>query len=116
MEQPHDLPEDRLRAMCSEFKALNQEAFEWGSYEVAYHALAAAFQCCKQLDDAQGLVEIQQTAEEQLAWINTNDPDHKHSTPSAFKIGRFSVFDFLVRQAKIEFQIIQFRASRKDNT
>jgi hypothetical protein len=79
--------------------ALNREAFAAGSYEVAYHALAAAMHCAIELEAPELLSDVAQRASEQMTWIDEHVPEHTLSTRSAGQRGNTSVYGLLARQA-----------------
>lgn len=63
--------------------AINQEAFGNGLYDAAYHALASALHCAKELEANELLHNISRLAKEQIAWIDQNLPEYHHSSQSA---------------------------------
>ena len=102
--------EQALRDLYRRLTAINQEAFTAREYDVAYHALMAALHCAQTLKDAHGLGDIERTAQEQLAWIDSHAPDYEHSTSSAHKRGHLSIYHTLARQAGTRVRIIQAEA------
>jgi len=63
------------------------------------------------------LSQVEALANEQLAWIDRNDPDYHHSTRSAEKGGNPGIFKQLARQCHTGRSIIKFAAQveqRKD--
>ncbi len=91
--------------MYERLMAVNQQAFEAGLFNVAYHALAAALYCARQLPDNQGLHAVERVAREQLAWIDQNAPGYEHSSESAAQRNHESIFLALARQAAASVQI-----------
>ncbi len=85
--------------MFERLMTLNREAFDAGHYNTAYHTLAAALHVAYAHQDAAGLATVERLAEEQLAVINTTDPEYEHSTPSAEARGQQSIFTMLAHQA-----------------
>ena len=85
--------------MFQRLMALNHEAFDAGYYNTAYHALAAALHVAYAHQDAEGLARVERLAGEQLAVIDTTDPEYEHSTQAAEARGHQSIFTMLARQA-----------------
>ncbi len=80
--------------------AMNEEAFEAGLYDTAYHFLMGAYYCAKQLKSSQPLQKVRQRAIEQLAWIDEYHPEYDHSTRSSSDHGLgYSIFSNLANQA-----------------
>ncbi len=76
----------------------NTEAFEQGHFEVAYHALAAAFHCGLLLQEQEVLAALEQKALEQRNWIDTHASTHPLSSQSASAKGHADVYTSLLRQ------------------
>jgi hypothetical protein len=70
----------------------NRAAFEARAHEVAFHALSAAGHAAEMLEDLDALAEVERRAREELAWIDANDPGHRHSSSSAQVRGHHSIF------------------------
>jgi len=66
--------------------AINQDAFNAGLFNVAYHALMSALHCAELLESDQPLQKVSKLAIEQLAWIDQHYPEYEHSTQSALKL------------------------------
>lgn len=94
--------------------SINQEAFAGQRYNVAYHALMAALHCAQDLDDSQGLAEVERVANEQSSWIDAHHPEYEHSTQSASKRNNSSIYVNAARQAHAGIRIIQHRADKQD--
>ncbi len=88
-----------IRNLYDRLMAANEDAFAAGLYNAAYHALAAALHCARQLQDDESLARVKDTASTQLHWIDENAPDYEHSSRSAEVRGHDSVFYMLARQA-----------------
>jgi len=82
---------------------INEEAFQAGFFDAAYHALASALHCAKLLDSDQPLLRISKLCKEQLAWIDRHHPEYHHSSWSASsrQTGR-SIFMTLSLQAETD--------------
>lgn len=94
--------------------ALNQEAFDAGLYDVAYHALMGALHCTDYLDSDQPLSEISKRASDQLNWIDHYHPEYEHSTRSAAKRNQpVSIFTILSNQAEARQKMRKFNATLK---
>ncbi len=89
--------------------AVNQDAFAAGLYNAAYHALAGALHCARQLQDDDGLARVKDAATTQLHWIDQNAPDYEHSSQSAQVRGHDSVFYLLARQAATNVDLANHR-------
>ena len=79
----------------------NQKAFEQQWFNVAYHALAAAYHAALLLRDEGKLHQVERTCKDQLAWIDAHDPGYEHSTVAAKSRGHHSVFQTLATQASV---------------
>jgi hypothetical protein len=77
---------------------INEEAFEQGYYEVAYHALAAALHSGLLLEEQGVLEELEQRTLEQRNWIDTYDSEHPLSSQSASSRGHVDVYTSLLLQ------------------
>ena len=97
----------RLYELCQQSMKLSQEAFEMGAYDAAYHLLVAALDSAKDLNDLGILLDIAHAARGQLAWIDTYEPDNKHSTRSASQQGQSSVLKILAGRARLEGEILE---------
>ncbi len=91
--------------LYEQLMAVNQAAFAARLFNVAYHALAAALHCARQLPDDQSLHAVERVAREQLAWIDQNAPEYEHSSASAAERNHDSFFLVLARQAVATMQI-----------
>ena len=90
--------------------ALNAAAFEGRHFDAAYHLLAAALHWARDFSEAEWLTQVESLANEQLAWIDQNDPAYHHSTRSAEKGGNAGIFKQLARQCQTGRSIIKFAA------
>lgn len=84
--------------MYEQLLAISVRACSECSFEVAYHALAAAMHRAKDLIDVQFLRELLQEAERQKQLIDTRYPDHPLSASSARSRGHESIYASLLRQ------------------
>ena len=94
---------------------LNAAAFEAGHFDAAYHMLAAALHWARDFSQVEWLSQVEDLANEQLAWIDENDPAYHHSTQSAENGGNPGIFRQLARQCQMGKSIIKF-ASRVEQT
>lgn len=100
-------PEDET---FSQLIALNAAAFEGRHFDAAYHLLAAALHWARDFSQVEWLSRVEDLANEQLAWIDANDPAYHHSTQSAEKGGNAGIFRQLARQCHTGRSIIKFAA------
>ncbi len=89
--------------------AVNQDAFVMGLFNAAYHALAGALHCARELQDADAIKHVKDIATVQLVWIDQNAPEYEHSTRSAQTRGNDSIFGLLVRQAAASADLVHQR-------
>ena len=85
-----------LDAMYERLMVTSREAFSNRQYAVAYHLLAAAMHCAEDAGNSAALTAVEQLAREQMVWIDTHDPMHQLSRPSAAARGSRSVYDSLL--------------------
>ena len=90
--------------------ALNTAAFEGRHFDTAYHVLAAALHWAHDFSQEEWLLQVEALANEQLAWIDQNDPAYHHSTQSAGKGGNAGIFKQLARQCHTGRSIIKLAA------
>ena len=88
-------------AMYTQLMAINALAFAEGQYEVAYHALVAAFHCAHDLQDSDRVVAVQQQAAEQRHGIDELAPGHYHTGRPPEWRQRVSNYGELARQAQM---------------
>ena len=88
-----------LHKLYEHLMDLNRSSFEDGEYDVAYHILMAALHCGESLGDAQAVERVEQTAIQQLEFIDTNVPGYEHSTESATTRGHASIYRMAATQA-----------------
>ncbi len=55
--------------------ALNQDAFQAGSFDAAYHALESALYLAEKLQHNEPIQQVIKIAAEQLAWIDKHAPE-----------------------------------------
>jgi hypothetical protein len=84
--------------MYEQLLTISRQAFSETSFEVAYHALAAAMHRAKDLNNVRFLRELLQEAEQQKKLIDTRYPDHSLSSSSARSRGHESIYNSLQRQ------------------
>lgn len=96
-----------LAAPCQQLIQISQDVFELGAYDAAYHALVAALDCAKDLEDFECLFEIVGQAESQLAYIDQHQPGHRLSTASAARQGYSGLLQLLVHRARLEANQLQ---------
>lgn len=94
-------PSNTCEQMYHQLIDINKKAFEQGFFEVAFHALAAAFHCACLLESQPLLQALEQTATEQRDWIDTSD-----STQSVLLHGNRSIYTSLVAQIKTRKQML----------
>lgn len=90
----------KLPEVYQRLLAINGEAHALASYQVAYHALAAALHAANDDHDEPGVLRVKKLAEEQIEWIDTHDSAHPVATASAAERGHASVYAMLAQQAK----------------
>ncbi len=79
--------------------AINSDAHEHASYEVAYHALAAALHAANGDHDEPGVLTVKKLAEEQIEWIDAHDSAHPLASASPRERGHASMYAMLAQQA-----------------
>jgi hypothetical protein len=99
-------PAKSNQELYDQLMQINEQAFEEGNYEAAYHALAAALHCAIPLREAALLKELEARAGEQRDWIDTQAADHALSAQSAAVHGHRSIYASLVMQIESQ-QLIQ---------
>jgi hypothetical protein len=99
----HDDP----RTMFECIIALNSEAFQAGHYNTAYHLLAAALHAVQEEETPEWLFQVKTIAENQLLWIDIDQPEYEHSTKSAATRGQSSIFRLLAKQAHAKCLVYQ---------
>ena len=87
------------RDVYQQLLAINSEAHTSASYEVAYHALAAALHAAHGAHDEPGVLRVKKLAEEQIEWIDAHDSAHPLATASAAERGHATVYAMLAQQA-----------------
>ncbi len=88
---------------------MNQQSFQDGYLDLAYHALLTAFECAHEMGSTQLISQVSDLAQEELAWIDENQSGYAHSTRSAAKRhGGKSIYERLSNQAN---RIVRLRAS-----
>src|SRR5512133_1030700 len=75
--------EKQAGTLYDRLTAINREAFEMGHYDIAYHALAGALSYAETDGTQEQLRYVEQTAMEQLKFIDMHAPTYHHSTASA---------------------------------
>jgi hypothetical protein len=101
---------DENNDLYSRLIAINSEAFAGQHFEVAYHTLVAAFQCARDSNAEQRIVEVERFANEQIDWIDQHTPEHHLSSQSAHIRGNESVFKLLVDQALAYVHILHLKS------
>ncbi len=87
-------------ALYERLLEINQEAFEAGLFDAAYHALTGALHCAEVITDTQLFLNISYIAKKQLEFIDSNYPKYRHSTQSAKDRSQLeSIFSTLAKQA-----------------
>lgn len=102
---------DDLVDSYEQLMAMSRKMLQSGHYEVAFHALQAAFHCAEDLKDEQYLADVQQEAIRQRDFINTTTPEHRLSTQTAVQRGGQNLYDLLLRQ--ISMQITQIERQHR---
>ena len=99
--------ENRTDDQFEQLMAIAQDSFANSLFSVAYHALAAAYHCAVASSNERQLYIVERAASEQLKWIDANAPDYEHSTASASRRNRTSIFMILSQQAALK---LRFKA------
>jgi len=89
----------KLKDIYQNLIVVNRNTFDGGEYDVAFHVLMAALHCGHSLKEIPYLLEVEQIAAVELAWIDSHHPEYEHSTQSAAKRGHQSIFYALGVQA-----------------
>ena len=95
----HDTYRDLIR--------LNRQCFEAREFDIAYHCLMAALHCAQELKDIPYLREVENTAGDQLRYIDAYHPEYEHSTAAAATRNHASIFQTLSLHANARIVIIQ---------
>ena len=93
--------------MYERLVSISTEAFAARSYETSYHALAAALHCAHDAGNEDLISDAGRRAQEQNAWIDTNDSAHTISTASARARGHESLFSSLGKQARTALLLVK---------
>ncbi len=101
--------DEKVRPLYNQLMTINEEAFAMGLFDAAYHALASALYCARQLQDEAALQRVEDIANVQLSWIDRNAPKYGHSSQSARLRGHASIFETLARQAATHVEIVYRR-------
>ena len=80
---------------------INREAFNDGDYDLAYHALAAAYWCACRQENLEQANLVERMARTQGEWIDNHAPSYEHSTfgVKARNSSKEGIFRELARQA-----------------
>jgi hypothetical protein len=108
------MPDAELRRILDQLLDLHRESVRLGEHEVAFHALAAAGHAAEGLDDVETLERIASLSREELASIDANLPQHRHSTRSADQRHHRSIFEQLAVTATTMRQRIMAEQVRRD--
>ena len=80
---------------------INEQTFQAGNYNAAYHALTAALYCAQDINSDEPLRNIIKTALQELEWIDQNQPEYEHASQSARRRHQTdSIFSKLATQAE----------------
>ncbi len=90
--------DQRQDEMYEQLLAISRKACSETSFEVAYHALAAAMHRAKDLKNVRFLRALLQEAEQQKRLIDRSYPDHLLSSASARSRSHESIYSSLERQ------------------
>ena len=82
------------------FMRLSRDAFDAGSFQAAYHALAGALHCAESLRDAKRLGMVQEETSRQIAIIDTDHPQHRVGSAAAARRGNTGVYRSLLAQLR----------------
>jgi hypothetical protein len=86
---------DTQESLLRELLALHGRAFELRAHDVSFHLLSAAAHAADSAGDTAALESIEGLARRDLAWIDANQPDYRHSTASAKTREHRSIFEQL---------------------
>jgi hypothetical protein len=103
---------DRLREIQDMLIEINRETFLGHEFSVAYHALAAAYQCSSALEDARSLESIEKLAKDELTEIDKRHPDYEHSSNAAAGRNLESIFELLAKQARARAMMVSGKRDR----
>lgn len=92
---------------------LNRETFEDRRYQAAHHLLAAAVHLADELQDIQGVDEIEQRSVKQQGAIDDDSPTHVLSTIGAKRRGTLPLFTSLGRTAHAAASRLRAESARK---
>ena len=84
-----------LRRFLDQLLELHRETSRLGEHEVAFHALSAAAHAAERLEDVDALEHIASLSRAELASIDANLPQHRHSSRSASQRHHRSIFEQL---------------------
>jgi hypothetical protein len=91
----------QIEDLYNRLVAINQEAFDGELYNIAYHALRAAFHCAEEIEPDTLVIEVGRLAEEQNRLIDSNHPEYEPSTKRAQALGQqVSIFTTTSMEAK----------------
>lgn len=85
--------------------AISRKAFREGSFEAAFHALAAAMHRAKDLKNVPFLRELFQEAEQQMQLIDAGYPSHPLSSSSAASRMHDSIYRSLLLQISTQLRL-----------
>ncbi|MBV9108805.1 MAG: hypothetical protein JO306_05335 [Gemmatimonadetes bacterium] len=103
-----------LRRILDQLLELHSETCRLGEHEVAFHALAAAGHAAEVLHDVDTLERIAALSREELALIDANLPQHRHSSRSADQRHHRSIFEQLAFTATTMRQRIMAEQVRRE--
>lgn len=90
---------------------MNEQAFQDGYLDLAYHALLTAFECAHEMGSTRLMSHVGDLAQEELDWIDENQSGYAHSTRSAAeRHGGKSIYQRLSNQAT---RIVSLRKSAR---
>ncbi len=95
------MEKDLVSGLFHQLIVINARSFEAEFYDVAYHSLASALACARELEDEKLLSEVSSIATEEIGIIDKLHPEYEHSTSSAKRRHQASsIFTLLSTQAK----------------
>ena len=89
------MPDPTLQELRDRLLELHAQARALGYHEVAYHALAAAMHAGESSRDLASIDLVEQRSREHGQWLDSHDPQHPLSSPSAAQRGHHSLFQQL---------------------
>jgi hypothetical protein len=92
-------PDVELAGMFEQLLTLNTQSFAARHFEVAYHLLASAMHCARDLKDRTRLGVVKQAALDQGRWIDGNAQQHPLSSLRARARGNEGIYLELARTA-----------------